>query len=25
MNIRAAGGLLEGRDPDAAVWRARFG
>jgi 5-methyltetrahydrofolate--homocysteine methyltransferase len=25
MNIRAAGNLLEGRDPDAAAWRARFG
>jgi 5-methyltetrahydrofolate--homocysteine methyltransferase len=25
MHIRAAGDLLEGRDPDAAAWRARFG
>ncbi len=25
MNIRAAGDLLDGGDPDAAAWRARFG
>jgi 5-methyltetrahydrofolate--homocysteine methyltransferase len=25
MHIRAAGDLLDGRDPDAAAWRARFG
>jgi len=25
MHIRAAGNFIEGRDPDAAAWRARFG